>query len=192
MKKKTAAILMAIVMLCSGVAGATVAWLAAQTSEIVNTFTYGDINLELTETKPELVNGVRTVKMIPGSTIEKDPAVVVKAGSEACWVFVKVEKEHNLDTYLDYSIASGWTELTDETGVYYREQESLAEATADVTYYILTDNQVTVYETITKEQLELIGSSTPKLKFTAYAVQKENIHSVAEAWAKVAPAATTP
>ncbi len=191
MKKKTVAILMAAAMIFSGAVGATAAWLTAQATEIVNTFTYGDINLELTEEKPE----GRTGQMIPGSTIEKDPAVVVKAGSEACWVFVKIETENHPDQYLTYTVNSVWKPVPGQENVYYLEQGSLAELSGtenNKTYPVLAGNQVTVKENITKTQLTDIGTNYPKLKFIAYAVQKENIPTVEAAWAKVPVKSSTP
>lgn len=78
--------LLALVLVIGCVAGGTVAWLVAKTDTVVNTFTYGNINIALAETTGT------NYKVIPGTVIEKDPKVTVKAGSEACWLFVKVEE----------------------------------------------------------------------------------------------------
>ena len=99
--------LLALVLVIGCAAGGTVAWLVATTDSVTNTFTYGDINIELTETKPEN----KQAKIIPGVDIEKDPKVTVKANSEACWLFVKVEEEGTFVTgKVTYSIATGWTQ----------------------------------------------------------------------------------
>ena len=82
--------------------------------------------------------------MVPGNAIEKDPTVTVKSGSEECWLFVKVEESANLDTYIDYAIADGWTELEEGSGVYYRE---VAASQADTAFSVLNDNKVSVKET---------------------------------------------
>lgn len=190
MKKKTVAILMAAAMIFSGVAGATVAWLTASTNIVTNTFTYGDINIELTETKPEN----QSAKMVPGTDIAKDPKVTVKADSEDSWVFVKIEEKNQVGTYLEYSIASGWTALEDENGVYYRDYSTVA---TDTSYNILSggtgelaNGMVSVKDTVTKDMFKEIGDNYPELNFTAYAVQKENIASAADAWAKINPTTT--
>lgn len=188
MKKKTIAMLMAAAMLCSGAAGATMAWLTATTTQVVNTFTYGDINLTLDETKPV----GRIAKMMPGSVIEKDPKVTVEAGSEDSWVFVKIEKANDFDTYMEFEVAEGWTSLgVAYPGVYYREYATNID---DESYYILGDSDteysdgcVKVKEDVTKEQFKEIGTNYPQLKFTGYAVQKENIATAADAWAKITP-----
>ncbi|MEI3142371.1 MAG: TasA family protein [Oscillospiraceae bacterium] len=104
MKKKTLALVLALTLLVAGVVGGTLAWLTDQTAEVKNTFTVGDINIGLTETTTDY-------KMVPGNTIAKDPTVTVKANSEACWLFVKVTESENLDTFITYAIAEGWTAL---------------------------------------------------------------------------------
>lgn len=175
MKKKTLVTVLALVLIFAVAVGGAVAWLVAQTDSVINTFTVGDINITLDETKTNF-------KMIPGSTIDKDPTVTVKANSEACWLFVKVEESANFDTYLTYSMATGWTALAGENGVYYRE---VAASTADTAFSVLAGDKVTVKDTVTKAQLETAKTSQPTLTFTAYAVQKDNIADAATAWAKI-------
>lgn len=179
--------MLAVTLLIGCAIGGTVAWLTAKTDPVVNTFTYGDINIELTETKPEN----KQAKIIPGVNIEKDPKVTVKANSEACWLFVKVEEAGTFVTdKVTYSIDTGWTKLTGVTGVdnvYYRE---VGAVTADTDFAVLKDNKVTVSDTLTKEDIQNI--TNPTLTFTAYAVQKDGIDTVEAAWEKVSPSTTTP
>lgn len=172
--------LLALVLVVGCAVGGTIAWLTAKTDPVVNTFTYGKINIALTETKPE--NKQATI--IPGVNISKDPKVTVKAGSEACWMFVKVvEGGTFVADRVTYSIADGWTALdaTNYPGVYYREVNAV---TADTDFYVLKDNMVTVSEELTKAEVNGI-TTQPTLTFTAYAVQKDGIDTAAEAWAKV-------
>ena len=176
--------MLAVTLLIGCAIGGTVAWLTAKTDSVVNTFTYGDINITLTESKP----ADRQAKIIPGVDIEKDPKVTVKANSEACWLFVKVEKAGTfVDGKVTYSIANGWTALAGQTDVYYRE---VSAATTDTEYYVLKDNKVTVSNTLTKEDIAKLSSKQATLTFTAYAVQKDGIDTVEAAWEKVKP--TTP
>ena len=178
--------MLAVTLLIGCAIGGTVAWLTAKTDPVVNTFTYGDINIELTETKPEN----KQAKIIPGVNIEKDPKVTVKANSEACWLFVKVEEAGTFVTdKVTYSIDTGWTKLTGVTGVdnvYYRE---VGAVTADTDFAVPKDNKVTVSDTLTKEDIQNI--TNPTLTFTAYAVQKDGIDTVEAAWEKVSPSTTT-
>lgn len=175
MKKKTLALVLALTLLVAGVVGGTLAWLTDRTAEVKNTFTVGDINIGLTETTTDY-------KMVPGNTIAKDPTVTVKANSEACWLFVKVTKSENLDTFITYAIAEGWTALPGVDGVYYREVPASA---ADQTFSVLADNAVTVKDTVTKEMLTADGFTNPTLTFKAYAIQKDHFTTAAAAWAEV-------
>ena len=179
---KPVALLLAIALLVGTAVGGTLAWLTDNSGPKVNTFTVGNIDIELTETTTDY-------KMIPGFDIAKDPKVTVKAGSEKSYVFVEVAKSSNYDTYLEHTIADGWTLLQTEglTSVYYREQ---AATDADVTYSVLAGDKVHVKDTVTKDMMDAIKNGTvqnPTLTFTAYAVQfnKSNTEKFepADAWA---------
>lgn len=173
MKKKTLALVLALTLLVAGVVGGTLAWLTDQTAEVKNTFTVGDINIGLTETTTDY-------KMVPGNTIAKDPTVTVKANSEACWLFVKVTESANLDDFITYAIATGWTEL--EAGVYYREVPASA---ADQTFFVLAGDAVTVKSDVTRAMLETAKTDAPTLTFKAYAIQKDHFATADAAWAEV-------
>lgn len=175
MKKKTLALVLALTLLVAGVVGGTLAWLTDQTAEVKNTFTVGDINIGLTETTADY-------KMIPGNTIAKDPTVTVKANSEACWLFVKVTKSENLDTFITYAIAEGWTALPGVDGVYYREVPASA---ADQTFSVLAGDAVTVKSDVTRTMLETAKTDAPTLTFKAYAIQKDHFATADAAWAEV-------
>ena len=188
---KTFVAMLALVLVIGCAVGGTVAWLVSSTDPVVNTFTYGDINIELTETKPES----KQAKIIPGVDIEKDPKVTVKANSEACWLFVKVEEEGTfVDNKVTYSIADGWTQgdgTNIPANVYYREVNAV---TADTSFYVLKGSTeyphgvVTVSEELTKAEVNSItAENQPKLTFTAYAVQKDGIADAATAWTKANP-----
>lgn len=175
MKKKVISIVAVVLVLCCAIGG-TLAWLADKTDPVVNTFTVGDINIDLDETTGD------SYKMVPGKTITKDPFVKVEANSEACWLFVKVEKSTNFDNFMTYAIADGWTALPGVDGVYYRQ---VAATTAAVTFPVLAGNTVTVKTDVTKTMLNGLTAATyPTLTFTAYAVQSDGITDVATAWAE--------
>lgn len=175
-------LMLALVLVLGCAVGGTVAWLVSKTDPVVNTFTYGDINITLTETKP----ANQQAKIIPGVDIGKDPKVTVKAGSEACWLFVKVEEEGTfVADKVTYSVADGWTQGDDTdipANVYYRE---VGAVTADTDFYVLNGNKVTVSNSLTKEDIANI--TQPKLTFTAYAVQKDGMDTAAAAWAAANP-----
>ncbi len=177
MKKKTLALVLALTLLVAGIVGGTLAWLTDQTDEVKNTFTVGDINIGLAET-------TTNYKMVPGNTIAKDPTVTVKANSEACWLFVQVTESENLDTFITYAIAEGWTALPGVDGVYYREVPASA---ADQTFSVLAGNAVTVKSDVTRTMLETAKTDAPTLTFQAYAIQRDHFATADAAWAEVSP-----
>lgn len=184
--KKMFIAMLALVLALGCAVGGTIAWLTAQTGKVTNTFTYGNINIDLTETVPEN----RQAKIIPGQDIPKDPKVTVKANSETCYLFVKVVETGTFATGVNYGIRTeGWTkgDGTDiPENVYYREVPA---ATTDTVFYMLTGDAanpngvVTVSENLTKGEIENLTG--PTLAFTAYAIQKEGTGTAAEAWAKI-------
>lgn len=189
MKKKSMTVVLSLALVLCLAVGGTLAWLTAKTETVTNTFTVGDINLDLYEheLKADGTLGTNTTKandnykMVPGNKLSKDPTVVVKANSEACWLFVKVEKSTNFDKYMTYAMDAQWTALDGEDGVFYKE---VAASNADQTFNVLASKQVAVKDSVTKADLEAAKTNNPTLKFTAYAVQKDNVASATDAWAK--------
>ena len=117
-KKILALLLCAILLICATVAG-TVAYLTSKQT-VINTFTVGNVQIDLTETDTDgdsneadnvTVDDVQrdkanAYKLIPGIAEKKDPVVTVKAGSEDCYVRVKVTVSvpnwNNNDDIFDY------------------------------------------------------------------------------------------
>ena len=94
---KSITLIVAIAVVVTALIGGTVAWIMTETKPVVNTFTYGDINIDLDETdatwNDQEDQFEKEFEMIPGNDLVKDPTVTVKADSEACWLFVKLEKQ---------------------------------------------------------------------------------------------------
>lgn len=169
---------LAIVLVVALSVAGTYAYLTAKTAQVVNTFTVGNVNIDLTETTTDY-------KMIPGMTINKDPMVTVKKNSEDCWLFVKVEKSANFDSFLKYDMDNGWTALPNVDGVFYRQVDASA---ADQDFAVLANDTVTVKPDVTKDMMDAIDNGTaakPTLTFTAYACQGAGFDSADKAWAEV-------
>lgn len=182
-KAVTAMLALTLVLAAYWAVGGTAAWLAAKSEPIASTFTFGDINITLTETDHQ----EGPTKIIPGADIPKDLKVTVQADSVDCWLFVKVvETGTFVADKVTYSIADDWTrgngsQIPDN--VYYREASGV---TADREFSVLKGDKITVSKELTKEEIQNI-TTQPTLTFTAYAVQKEGIDTAAEAWAVAAP-----
>lgn len=184
MKKKTLALVLALTLVVVGVVSGTLAWLTAKSDVVVNTFTTSDIKVELKET-----TGTE-YKMIPGYTITKNPKATVLAGSEECFLFVKLDKSANFDDYLEYVIADGWTQLEGVTDtVYYRVVDGTTNQIGTA-YSVLANDQVTVKGTVTKDLMDAADAAKPTLTITAYASQLHKntteTFSALEAWNNIA------
>ena len=179
---------LALVLIIGCAVGGTAAWLSSKSDSVVTTFTYGDINITLTEAKPEK----KPAKIIPGVNLEKDLTVTVKANSEDCWLFVKVEKSGTfVENKVTYSVDDGWTQGDGKAipkNVYYRTVDA---AETDKDFGVLKDDKVAVSEELTKEDIKDIKTE-PTLTFTAYAVQRDGIDKAADAWTKVAATTAKP
>lgn len=162
MKKKVLSIVAVILVLCCAIGG-TLAWLTAKSEVVTNTFAPSNIKIELKE------NTGTQYKMVPGQTIAKDPAAKVLAGSEECWLFVKLEKSTNFDTFMTYEMANGWEPVAEETNVYARKVTTAEIGTA---YSVLLNDQVTVKDSVDETMMNSLTAETyPTLTITAYASQ---------------------
>lgn len=191
LKKLLLAVCCAALLVCVSI-GATVAYLTSKDT-VTNTFTVGKVAITLDEAKVTAdgteVEGADRVKansykLMPGHEYKKDPTVHVTAGSEACYVFVKVENgisaiettESGKTITEQITIDKGWTALTGETGVYYKEWK-----TGDATDLVVFEN-FTIADTVKDTNLAEITKDT-KIEITAYAIQKDGFeNNVAGAW----------
>lgn len=206
MRKGGISILCAVLLLAGCMAGGTLAWLSAKTQTVTNTFTVSGIDVTLQEhtydvAKNKLTttvtnSGVSNYKMIPGWELPKDPEAAITTGSEDCYLFVKVEKSQNFDSFMTYGIADGWTELTSAAQgnykVYYRvydSKDSNNKNQKGTAYGILSGNKVQVKSDLQPSAMEAETFQTPTLTFTAYAFQLYKSgttkFTAAEAWNNV-------
>ncbi len=190
MKKKLIIVSVALVLVVCFAVGMTIAYLTSTPGPVTNTFTVGKVEITLDETDVDeygaAVSGADRVTaneylLIPGHNYTKDPTVHVQPGSEACYVFVKVEDglaAIEADTTIAAQIAAnGWTEL--ETGVYYKTQAKVASDASAV--------DLTVFGSFTlKTDADVSGYADAQIKITAYAIQQDGL-TVAQAWAALNP-----
>ena len=198
MKKKLMALALCTFIGMMAIAGFSLAWLQDTTAPVTNTFTEGKVDIDLYEhdylPESNTLDTAKVItntdyKMIPGKVLPKDPTVEVLEVSEACWLFIKVEKNATVDTFLEYSIdTSLWKALDGVDGVYYIKVE---DTTTLQTFNVLADKKVTVKTGVTMDEMNDLADGTlvrPELKFTAYAIQQLGFDTEAAAWAEVSKA----
>ena len=191
--KKVLLLVLCAVLLVAGSVMGTLAYLQDTTDEVKNTFTVGEVQIELTETwntdtDEDGENDAWSAKLFPGKEYTKDPVVTVKADSEACWLFVKIVETNSPATYLDFQYnLTGWTELED--GVYYIAVDSDDE---DQSWHLLVNDVVTVKSNLVNADEAVEGTNNvnmpetdaaaPTISFIAYAIQAEGFSTAAAAW----------
>lgn len=140
MKTKTRSILtvcLALALVASAVLG-TIAYMTAQDSK-TNTFTVGSFNKPTDPENPDAGelsgyilekkwDAATEHKLVPGSSIDKDPKVGIGENSEEAWVYVYVEnavlKDSVTGKYVTFTLNSGWEAVAgkvvegDTTGTY--------------------------------------------------------------------------
>ena len=172
MKKRILYLILAGALLVSVAVGATVAYLVASSQPVVNSFTVGSVQITLTES-----TGTE-YKLFPGAMLVKDPVVTVKAGSDTCWLYVKIQRSADFDNFCTFDLADGWLPLEGQPDVYYRTAETSG---VDRVYRILKNDRVAVKDTVTEDHLNAL-TRNPTLDFTAYAVQRQGVSSPADGW----------
>ena len=184
--------IISVVLICCCLVGTTYAWIVAKADPIINTFTAGNINISLSDTT------TGNMTMVPGARLSENSKAIVNAGSEDCWLFVKIHKSHSFDTFMSYMIADGWepliegtddgsdADLTNDYDVYYR---MVLHSDSDQSFKILrpesgtTGGEILVNPEVTKAQLDTVNTQNyPTLTFTAYAVQRLLFGTAADAW----------
>ena len=197
MKKKTVALLMALVLVFGVAVGGTIAYLTSDDA-VVNTFTVGSVKITLDEldvdeddntadnvtmdddTIRDKANGY---KLMPGHEYTKDPIVHVDAASEDCYLFVTVVDEI-ADIQADKTVAAqmaekGWALVEGDLYVY---------GTTEAPVAVEADDDITVFETFTIkgdiENEELAKYAGETITVTAYAVQADGFagKTASEIW----------
>lgn len=186
MKTKSAIIALMLVA-CLAVAGVSAYFTDAAAA--TNTFTIGEVSLELTE--PDWVEP--EIPVVPNQTVEKDPTIK-NDGKNSEYVFLTVAvpyanvvvadadgtKKDAADTELfSYTVNSGWEEIgtavkangvVTHTYAYGSETELTALAVNGTTPALF--DSVTFANVIEGQNLE---STTQKIEIKAYGIQSENI-----------------
>lgn len=127
---KTIAVIVACLMLAA--VGGTIAWMTAQDS-LTNQFLVGDFTDPDTDptdpddplpNDPTKVNGhlyepswKANSKLLPGSTIPKDPMVGIGDDSESAYVYLYVKNNAVDESNIYFTLNSGWEPVTGEVNV---------------------------------------------------------------------------
>jgi len=198
MKKKTIALLLVMMMVFGITVGGTIAYLTDTTETVKNTFTFGKVDISLKETvvneygvavdasgktkeafeaieenagktwTAATTNEGNEYKLIPGQTYTKDPTITVEAGSEDCWVFVKVE--NGLGENATIEMNKDWKQIDTSEYYLYEKAVSVGAEIAAFDEFVLSG------------EADVEALAEKEIVVTAYAVQKAGFESAAAAW----------
>lgn len=167
MKKKILALCLVLALSATAIIGGTLAYFT-DTKEATNTFTVGNVTIDLTEPNWELTGKQEAETVYPGEPLAKDPTVK-NIGANPCFVRVSVT---NLDQfgdkgniiyrtdYQDDKLGENWVKHTD--GYYYYTKVLEVEASTDALF-----DQIVM-------PTGLVGSEeTKNIVVTAQAVQAQ-------------------
>ena len=191
--KKTLTVLLALVLVIAMSVAGTMAYLTS-TDEVTNTFTVGNVAITLDEadvdnsTADKDRDQANSYKLIPGHEFAKDPIVHVAAGSENCWLFVKVTNEiaaieASTNTVASQMATNGWTVVDATNNVY--AYKDIVSANANVPVF----TTFTVAGTVDNTTLATYDGKT--IVVTAYAVQADGFATAALAWSNTFGAPST-
>lgn len=167
MKKKILALALVVVLAVTAVTGATLAYFTDE-KEAVNTFTVGNVEIELTEPEWNETGKIEAEDAYPGEALAKDPTVE-NTGANPCFVRISVT---NLDQfganspiiyrtdYEDGKLGENWVLHTD--GYYYYHKVLAAGETTDALF-----DQIVMPVTLTND------AETEDIVVTAQAVQAQ-------------------
>lgn len=118
MKKNKKLLVLVALFLAVFAVGGTLAYLTDTTDPVTNTFTFGKVKIELSETwKPEDGKGEDGLGLNPGAVVDKSPKITVKDDSKPAYVFMEVEMPDQVN-----------------------DKDVLALGATDGSWYLLSDN----------------------------------------------------
>lgn len=183
------ALLCALLLIAGSVAG-TLAYLTSQTETVTNTFTAGNVTITMDETDVDeygVKDGdTRVIEndytLLPNHLYVKDPTIHVKAGSEACWLFVEIDDQiaaiQDTETVAAQMTANGWKPVEGTTNVFWHEVVNAKEATDDMDVKIFENFKIKGTET----NNTLAPYTDKTIVVTAYAVQADGFNTAKAAW----------
>lgn len=172
MKKKILALCLVVVLAVTAVTGVTLAYFTDVTDTATNTFTVGNVDIELDEPNwdPE-ENGNN---IMPGAEFPKDPTITVQADSEDCYVFLDLtmNKYKSLfPTIAKYAVAQNY--ITQEQFDSFIKPDGKFSTLSFLTYY--KENDMATLRTILDDWFVGINHPDWAIKDFGYDVARNDI-----------------
>ena len=207
--KKALLLLCCALLLVSVSVGVTVAYLTSTTTEVKNTFTIGDVKIDLDEAEVEynaadntyVDKGTRvqqnTYNILPGTEVYKDPTITVYKDSENCYVraIVTVTYPKTDDASKTFSVdwlgdtGTGWTRIVNDATlagetytqkIEYRYNTVVGKNTDGPTVLPAIFNTLTIPSALTNTDIAKLASF--KIDVVGHAIQSGGFPDADTAW----------
>lgn len=168
MKKKTLILVLSVAVIAAAAIGGTIAYFS-ETKTANNTFTVGNVNIELTEPNWAAQGSVDADTVYPGEPLAKDPTIK-NTGANPCMIRVKVTMPFDGITYrtdwVENKLGSDWYKASD--GYFYYMKPLDLDATTDALF-----DQVVMPTTLTNDRSNPLP--VYNIKVDVQAVQAQGI-----------------
>ena len=157
MKKKIIALCLIVALAATAVIGGTLAYFT-DSDKATNVFTVGGVDITLTEPNWDATGEDEAVTVYPGEPLAKDPTVTVAAGSNPCFVRLKVTGLNQfgdkgdivyLTNFVEGTLGAGWVKHSD--GYFYWTKPLVEQAAVEDSWnaqYNLTYKTTALFDQI--------------------------------------------
>lgn len=171
-------LVMSLVLSLALATGSTLAYLTATTETKTNTFTLGNVEIELTEplydAEPEHV-------LYPGAFAVKDPTIT-NTGRTPAWVWMTLEIPTDVVNHIEMPLEPGW-EKAEETKVDAENKTTTITLLYGDEVAPGAENAVTAFKKVTLAEDANLGTMEKfEIKVTGYAIQ-DSFDTIADAYA---------
>ena len=210
--KKALVLFLCAVLLVAGSVAGTLAYLQAKSEVVQNTFTVGDVKIDLDEANVDEYGDLADLsrvksnkyKLLPGHDYIKDPTVTVKANSEDCYVrmFVSVNEIEKLkaafpvakyptfyagELFLLQMLVTGWDNAVWEyedynNGTYEFRYHEIVRLSSADVRLDALFDTIVIPGTVTNT--ELASLNAVQIDVVAQAIQADGFDTADKAWAQ--------
>ena len=189
MKKNKKLLILVALFLAVFAVGGTLAYLTDTGESATNTFTFGKVNISLTEPTWTTTGSTAAADTVPGESIAKDPTIKVESDSKNAYVFAKVTIPTgtvggvaNQELFTIGTLGSGWVEITSSLSnlaagvhVYAYGTASAMTSVAKNTTLPAVFSAIASKSTLTESEIAQLTNRTADVVVNAYEIQADGL-----------------
>lgn len=193
MKKNKKILVLLALFLAVFAVGGTLAYLTDTSESATNTFTFGKVNISLSEPTWTTTGSTNAGSTVPGEEIDKDPTIKVESDSENAFVFAKVTIPTGTaggvadqELFELGTLSAGWIDVTPNSfgaGEYLFAYGTSTAMTSVAKNTTLAPVFTTIKSNpnLTETEIAALTNRSADVVVNAYAIQAEGLDSTAPA-----------